>query len=64
MPDLRIIKGLFTSLIVPLSERGERWIKANMYRHDIEITITVQTEYLNDLEEEFRKDKLIVEGSG
>lgn len=64
MPDLRIIKGLFTSLIVPLSERGERWIKVNMYRHDIEITITVQTEYLNDLEEEFRKDKLIVEGSG
>src|SRR5258708_32744766 len=60
-PDMRITRGLYTSVITPLSEEGRRWVNANMYRHGFELAITIQTEEVDDLREEIEKDNLRVE---
>ncbi len=61
LPDVRIVHGLFTSLIIPVSHKGRKWIIENLYRHGFELTVTVQTETLESTLKSIEEDGLIVE---
>ena len=63
-PDIRITRGRYTTLIIPLTMKGTQWVVNNMYRPTFEVSITIQTEFLDELTIEFEKGDLIVEGSG
>ncbi len=60
-PDIRIVRGLFTSIIIPVSELGRRWVRANMYRIGIETSIVVNTEFLEELIKELERNNLDVQ---
>lgn len=61
MPDLEIKKGYYRAFIEAKSEAGERFLIEEMMtgRHDV--SIVVNTEFLDDLVKEFQAKGLDVE---
>ncbi len=60
-PDIRIVKGSYSALIVPLSELGNRWIVANMWKREYEITVRIASEFLDEVRKEMEKDNIVIE---
>jgi len=61
MTDMKVIKGLHKTILIPTSSKGEAWIRENIDRPGIELSVTINSEYTDEMLETLRAANLGVE---